>query len=110
MTMAASRRISNNANSSVIGLDRQPACSRGNNRESEIILRFPSKGYLYMDAPALHVAHGMCYVLLAYDVGLMIDLEACTSLLTTMTERASLGPKHRAPQYFEYHPAPLHIT
>jgi hypothetical protein len=52
----------------------------------------------------------MCYALLAYDVGWMIDLEACTSLLTTMTERASLGPTHRTPQYFEYRPAPLRIT
>jgi hypothetical protein len=63
-----------------------------------------------MHASALHIRHGVCYALLVYDVGLSIDLEACAQLLTTITQRVRISPKHRTPQYFEYRPAPLHIT
>ena len=59
---------------------------------------------------ALHVAHGVCYAIFAYDVGLSIDLEACARRMTAMTERAYIRPKHRTPQYFEYRPAPLRVT
>jgi hypothetical protein len=63
-----------------------------------------------MQASELHVLDGMCYALLVYDVGLSIDLEACAQHLTTSTQRVRISPQHRTPQYFEYHPAPLHIT
>jgi hypothetical protein len=63
-----------------------------------------------MHPPALHVAHGMCYVLFAYDIGLAIDLEACARLLAAVTERVAINPKQRTLQYFEYGPAPLYIT
>src|SRR5215475_14957404 len=63
-----------------------------------------------MHATELHVLHGVCYALLVYDVGLSIDLEVCTQRLTTITQRVRISPKHRTPQYFEYRPAPLHIT
>ena len=63
-----------------------------------------------MHASELQVLHGVCYALLVYDVGLSIDLEACAQRLTTITQRVRIGPKHRTPQYFEYRPAPLHIT
>ena len=63
-----------------------------------------------MHPPALQVAHGMCYVLFAYDIGLAIDLEACARLLATVTERLAIDPKHRTLQDFGYRPAPLHVT
>src|SRR5262245_30218627 len=63
-----------------------------------------------MQVSELHVLHGVCYALLVYDVGLSIDLEACTQRLTTTSQRVRISPKHRTPQYFEYRPAPLHIT
>jgi len=63
-----------------------------------------------MHASELQILHGVCYALLVYDVGLSIDLEACAQRLTTITQRVRISPKHRTPQYFEYRPAPLHIT
>jgi hypothetical protein len=63
-----------------------------------------------MHASELHVLQGVCYALLVYDVGLSIDLEACAQHLTTVTQRVRISPKHRTPQYFEYCPAPLHLT
>ena len=63
-----------------------------------------------MHASALHVVQGMCYAILAYDVGLSINLEACAQRLTTRTQRARISPKHRTPTYFEYRLAPLRLT
>jgi hypothetical protein len=63
-----------------------------------------------MHVPALHVAHGVCYAILAYDVGLSIDLEACAQRITTITQRARISPKHRTPLYFAYRLAPLRLT
>ena len=63
-----------------------------------------------MHAPAVHIAQGTCSVLVAYDIGLAIDLAACERLLTAMPERAAIRPAPRTPQYVEYRPAPLHIT
>ena len=63
-----------------------------------------------MHVPALHVAHGVCYAILAYDVGLSIDLEACAQRITTITQRARISPKHRTPPYFAYRLAPLRLT
>jgi hypothetical protein len=63
-----------------------------------------------IQASALHVLHGVRYALLVYDVGLSIDLEACAQRLSTITQRVRIRPQHRTPQYFEYRPAPLHIT
>lgn len=63
-----------------------------------------------MPAPALHMTQGICYVLLAYDIGLAIDLTACRQLLAAQPERATLQPQPRTPQYVEYRPATLYIT
>jgi hypothetical protein len=52
----------------------------------------------------------VCDVIFAYDVGLSIDLEACTRRLAEITQRARIAPKHRTPRYFEYRPAPWRIT
>ncbi len=63
-----------------------------------------------MHAPAVHIAHGTCSVLVAYDIGFAIDLAACERLLSAMPERAAIRPAPRTPPYIEYRPAPLHIT
>ena len=63
-----------------------------------------------MPVTELYIAQGVCEVIFAYDVGLAIDLEACGLRLTAITQRARLAPKHRTPGYFEYRPAPLHLT
>ncbi|GIX47219.1 MAG: hypothetical protein KatS3mg131_1430 [Candidatus Tectimicrobiota bacterium] len=69
-----------------------------------------SHPHLEVLATSLAVAQGTCYVFLAYDIGLAIDLAACEQHLTLATERATLAHKRRAPQYFAYHPAPLRIV
>ena len=63
-----------------------------------------------MPAVELYIAHGVCDVIFAYDVGLSIDLEACAQHLTESTQRARIDSKHRTPRYFEYRPAPLRMT
>jgi hypothetical protein len=63
-----------------------------------------------MPVPALHIAQGMCYILLAYDIGLAIDLTACQQLLAARPERVTLRPQPRTPQYVEYRPTPLYLT
>jgi hypothetical protein len=63
-----------------------------------------------MPPPALHIAQGTCHVLLAYDIGLAIDLAACRQILAALPEQATLRPQPRTPQYVEYRPVPLYIT
>src|SRR5215813_5669230 len=57
----------------------------------------------------LHIAAGTCYAVFAYDVGLSIALEECERRITALTQRATLRHKHRAPDYFEYRPAPVRV-
>jgi len=45
----------------------------------------------------------------AYEVGLSIDLTTCEQHLTTLSQRATIKHKHRAPAYFEYRPAPVQV-
>jgi hypothetical protein len=59
--------------------------------------------------PALHIHQGTCYALFAYDVGWSIDLAEAERRITAGTERGRLRHKSRAPQYFEYRPAPLRL-
>jgi hypothetical protein len=58
----------------------------------------------------LHIAAGTCYAVFAYDVGLSIVLEECERRITALTQRATIRHKHRAPDYFEYRPAPLRVS
>ena len=58
----------------------------------------------------LHMAAGTCYAVFAYDVGLSIVLEECERRITALTQRATIRHKHRAPDYFEYRPAPLRVS
>ena len=56
------------------------------------------------------VARGTCYVLFAYDVALQVDLDEAQRRVTADSHRGSIRGKRRAPDYFEYQPAPLRVT
>lgn len=55
------------------------------------------------------VAKGTCYTLFAFEVGQSIDLAACEKLIPTMGRQTLRHPR-RAPQYFQYRPAPLRMA
>src|SRR5690242_19330828 len=57
----------------------------------------------------LSVERGACQSIFVYDIGFAIDLNQAERLITSAT-RESIRHKRRAPQYFEYTPAPLRIT
>jgi hypothetical protein len=57
----------------------------------------------------LLIHQGTCYALFAYDIGWAIDLVEAEHRITAGTERGRLRHKSRAPQYFEYRPAPLRL-
>src|SRR6478672_7446836 len=59
---------------------------------------------------SLEVKEGVCYALLAYEVGLSIDLDAAQAHITALKQRVTIRHKRRAPSYFEYRPAPLRVT
>jgi hypothetical protein len=63
-----------------------------------------------MAASPLQVRTGTCYALFAYEVGLAIDLDLCAHTISALTQRERLRHKRRAPEYFDYRPAPLRIT
>src|ERR1041385_410768 len=52
---------------------------------------------------------GTCHAVFAYDIGWSINLEEVSRRLVADTERSRLRHKTRAPQYFEYRPAPLRL-
>jgi hypothetical protein len=56
----------------------------------------------------IQVVRGTCYVFVAFDVGLSVDLVACERNVTG--QRRTLRERARAVEYFEYRPAPLWIT
>lgn len=58
--------------------------------------------------PPLTVNKGTCYAIFAYDIGTLIRLEEADQI-TAGTGRGRLAHKAKAPQYFEYRPAPLRI-
>ena len=60
--------------------------------------------------PSLTVNKGTCYALFAYDIGLSVNLEEAERRIAAGIERGRLRHKARAPQYFEYRPAPLRLT
>jgi hypothetical protein len=57
----------------------------------------------------LSVERGACQSIFVYDIGFAIDLNQAERLLASAT-RESIKHKRRAPQYFEYTPAPLRIS
>ncbi len=56
------------------------------------------------------ITKGTCFALFAYDVGLSINLTDAEPRIIAGTERGRLRHKTRAPQYFEYRPAPLRLV
>lgn len=60
-------------------------------------------------AASLTINKGTCYAMFAYDIGSSINLEEADRRITAGTERGRLRHKARAPQYFDYRPAPLRL-
>jgi len=58
----------------------------------------------------LTITKGTCFALFAYDVGTSINLMDAERRITAGAERGRLRHKTRAPQYFEYRPAPLRLV
>ncbi len=56
------------------------------------------------------ITQGTCFALFAYDIGHSINLTDAEGRITAGTERGRLRHKTRAPQYFEYRPAPLRLV
>src|SRR6185503_13124542 len=63
----------------------------------------------HRDEPSITINKGTCYALFAYDIGSSINLEQADRHISAETERSRLRHKARAPQYFEYRPAPLRL-
>jgi len=59
---------------------------------------------------SLIVTKGACFALFAYDIGLSINLTEAERRIAAGTERGRLRHRTRAPQYFEYRPAPLRLV
>jgi hypothetical protein len=57
----------------------------------------------------LSIDRGACHSIFVYDIAFAIDLNQAERLITSAI-RDSIKHKRRAPQYFEYTPAPLRIT
>jgi hypothetical protein len=55
------------------------------------------------------ISKGTCYAMFAHDIGSSINLEQADRHISAATERSRLRHKARAPQYFEYRPAPLRL-
>ncbi len=73
--------------------------------KAEVIIKPMS----FASTPTLTVSKGTCYAMFAYDIGSSINLEEGDRRITAGTERGRLRHKTRAPQYFEYRPAPLRL-
>ncbi|HNP30532.1 MAG TPA: hypothetical protein PKK23_15915 [Nitrospirales bacterium] len=64
-----------------------------------------------MIAPGnFHIQDGRCIAVFAYDVGASIHIEEAEQRITAVKERGRIKRKRPAPEYFDYHPAPLRIT
>ena len=59
--------------------------------------------------PLVQIERGTCWVLFAHDIGMSIDLNEAERRITDDKHRKTMRHKRRAPQYFEYHPAPLRV-
>jgi hypothetical protein len=56
------------------------------------------------------ITKGTCFALFAYNIGLSINLTDAERRILAGAERGRLRHKTRAPQYFEYRPAPLRLV
>ena len=59
---------------------------------------------------ALAIEKGTLHVVVAYDVGLSVDLEQCRRSITDLTELATIRHKGVAPPFFQFDPLPLRVT
>src|SRR5215467_9886122 len=57
----------------------------------------------------LKVARGTCHSIFVYDIGFSIDLKEAARRISS-AKRETLKHKRRAPQYFEYRPAPIGVS
>src|ERR1041384_7279076 len=57
----------------------------------------------------LTIQRGTCCAIYAFDVANSIDLDAAENRMAA-PERQTVQQKRRAPEYFEYRPAPLRVT
>lgn len=62
-----------------------------------------------MNSP-LYIENGAACVLFAYDLATSIDLDETERRIKTARQRDTLRHKRRAPQHFDYHPAPLRVA
>lgn len=58
---------------------------------------------------ALTGGKGVCHALFAYDVGASISLDEAERRITASKQRSRIEHKRKAPQYFNYRPAPLRV-
>lgn len=58
----------------------------------------------------LRIQGGTVRVLVAYDIGLSIRLEACRAHVTGLEADERIRHKGHAPQYFQFDPAPLRLA
>jgi hypothetical protein len=60
-------------------------------------------------SPMPHITRGRCHVFFAFEIARSIDLDACERALRDVTARQRLRQTRRAPQSFQYRPAPLRV-
>ena len=58
----------------------------------------------------LTIRKGTCHALFAYDVAYAIDLDLAQQRIASTAERVKVHQRRRAPDSFEYRPAPLLVT
>ena len=63
-----------------------------------------------IDPGHFYIQDGMCIAVFAYDVGASLQIEEAEQRITAIKERGRIKRKRPAPEYFDYHPAPLRIT
>jgi hypothetical protein len=56
------------------------------------------------------IRRGTCNSIFVYDAAFAIDLNEAERRITSFKQREKIKHKRRAPQYFEYRPAPLRVT
>src|SRR5258706_7409337 len=59
---------------------------------------------------APRIEKGTLHHIVAYDVGLAVDLEQCRRSIADVTERAKIRHKGVAPPFFQFDPLPLRVT
>ena len=58
----------------------------------------------------LSISKGTLHVVVAFDIGFAVNLEACRRSVTDLTELAAIRHKGAAPAYFQFDPLPLRVT